>query len=92
MYPTLEKAVIYERFINDMIFIAIGKNLTENIITAMEKGLVNVAFQITTKLFNTKCTDQQVEYLDFSSNIYRTHHLNFSHVFMSKKLLLAGLL
>ena len=63
-FPILKKAVIYKRFINDIIFIAIGENSTQNIIKAIENSLGKVGLQITTKLFNTKCSDQQVEFLD----------------------------
>ena len=63
-FPTLKKAVIYKRFIDDIIFIAIGENSTQNIIKAIENSLGNVGLHITTKLFNTKCSDQQVEFLD----------------------------
>ena len=63
-FPILKKAVIYKRFIDDIIFIAIGENSTQNIIKAIENNLGKVGLQITTKLFNTKCSDQQVEFLD----------------------------
>ena len=63
-FPILKKAVIYKRFIDDIIFIAIGENSTQNIIKAIENSLGKVGLQITTKLFNTKCSDQQVEFLD----------------------------
>ena len=63
-FPILKKAVIYKRFIDDIIFIAIGENSTQNIIKALENSLGKVGLQITTKLFNTKCSDQQVEFLD----------------------------
>ena len=63
-FPILKKAVIYKRFIYDIIFIAIGENSTQNIIKAIENSLGKVGLQITTKLFNTKCSDQQVEFLD----------------------------
>ena len=63
-FPTLKKAVIYKRFIDDNIFIAIGENSTQNINKAIENSLGKVGLQITTKLFNTKCSDQQVEFLD----------------------------
>ena len=63
-FPTLKKAVIYKRFIDDIIFIAIGENSTQNIIKAIENSLGKVGLQITTKLFNTKCSDQQVKFLD----------------------------
>ena len=63
-FSILKKAVIYKRFIDDIIFIAIGKNSTQNIIEAIENSLGKVGLQITIKLFNTKCSDQQVEFLD----------------------------
>ena len=63
-FPTLKKAVIYKRFIDGIIFIAIGKNSTQNIIKAIENSLGKVGLQITTTLFNTECSDQQVEFLD----------------------------
>ena len=63
-FPILKKAVIYKRFIDNIIFIAIGENSTQNIIKAIENSLGKVGLQITTKLFNTKCSDQQVEFLD----------------------------
>ena len=63
-FPILKKAVIYKRFIDDIIFIAIGENSTQNIIKAIENSLGKVGLQITTKLYNTKCSDQQVEFLD----------------------------
>ena len=63
-FPTLKKAVIYKRFIDDIIFIAIEENSTKNIIKAIENNLGKVGLQITTKLFNTKCSDQQDEFLD----------------------------
>ena len=62
-FPTLKKALVYKRFIDDIIFIAIGENLTQNIIKAIENRLGKVGLQITTKLFNTKCSDQQVKFL-----------------------------
>ena len=63
-FPTLKKAVIYKRFIDDIIFIAIGKNSTQNIIKEIENSHGKVGLQITSKLFITKCSDQQVEFLD----------------------------
>ena len=63
-FPILKKAVIYKRFIDDIIFIAIGENSTQNIIKAIENSLGKVGLQMITKLFNTKCSDQQVEFLD----------------------------
>ena len=63
-FPTLKRAVIYKRFIDDIIFIAIGENSTHNIIKAIENSLGKVGLQITTKLFNTKCSDQKIEFLD----------------------------
>ena len=63
-FPTSKKAVIYKRFIDDIICIAIGENSTQNIIKAIENSLGKVGLQITTKLFNIKCSDQQVEFLD----------------------------
>ena len=63
-FPTLKKAVIYKRFIDDIIFIAIRENSTQNIIKEIENTLGKVGLQMTTKLFNTKCSDQQVEFLN----------------------------
>ena len=62
-FPTPKKAVIYKRFMDDIIFIAIGENSTQNIIKAIKNSLGKVGLQITNKLFNTKCSDQQVELL-----------------------------
>ena len=63
-FPILKKVVIYKRFIDDITFIAIGENSRQNIIKAIENSLGKVGLQITTKLFNTKCSDQQVEFFD----------------------------
>ena len=41
-FPTLKKAVIYKRFIDDIIFIAIEKNSTQNVIKAIENSLGKV--------------------------------------------------
>ena len=60
VFPTLKKLVIYKRFIDDIIFIAIGENSTLNIIKAIENSLGKVGLQNTTN----KCSDQQVEFLD----------------------------
>ena len=63
-FSTLKKAVIYKRIIDDIIFIAIRENSAQNIIKAIENSLGKVGLQTTTKLFNTKCSDQQIEFLD----------------------------
>ena len=63
-FSTLKKAVIYKRFIDDIIFIAIGENSTQNIIKAIETSFGKVGLQLTIRLFNTKCSEQQVEFLD----------------------------
>ena len=91
-FPTLKKAVIYKRFIDDIIFIAIGENSRQNIIKAIENSLGKVGLHMTTKLFSTKCSDQQGEFLDVLTSTHRTRHLNLSGVIMSKKLSLTGLL
>ena len=54
-FPILKKAVVYKRFIDDIIFISIGENSTQSIIKAIENSLGKVGLRITTKLFNTKC-------------------------------------
>ena len=78
-FPTLKKAVIYKRFIDDIIFIAIGENSTQNIIKAVENSLGKVGLQITTKFFNTKCLDQQVEFLD----VFQKHSSDLSFKFVT---------
>ena len=91
-FPILKKAVIYKRFIDDIIFNAVGENSTQNIIMATENSLGKIGLQITTKLLNTKSLDQQVEFVDvLHTSTHRTHHLNLSRVIMSKKLPLIGL-
>ena len=47
--PILKNPDIYERFIDDIIFIAIGENSTQSIINALENSLGNVELKITTK-------------------------------------------
>ena len=91
-FPTLKIAVIYKRFIDDTIFIAIGENSTKNIIKAIENSLGKVGLQTTTKLFNTKYSDQQAEFLDIlhqhsSDSLFKVVTCNYV-----KKLPLTGLL
>ena len=43
--PYFKKAVIYKRFIDDIIFIAIGENSTQNIIKAIENSLQKLDFK-----------------------------------------------
>ena len=63
-FPTVKKAVIYKRLIDDIIFIALGENSMQNIIKAIENSPEKVGLQTTTQMFNTKCSDQEVEFLD----------------------------
>ena len=91
-FPILKKAVVYKRFIDDIIFIAIGENSTQNIIKAIKNSLGKVGLQITTKLFNIKCSDQQVEFLDVLHKHSSDSPFKFVTSNYVKKLPLTGLL
>ena len=62
-FPTLTKAVIYKRFIDDIILLQLWKTQRQRY-QAFENSIGNVGFKITTKSFNTKFTDQKIEFLD----------------------------
>ena len=91
-FPILKKVVIYKRFIDDITFIAIGENSRQNIIKAIENSLGKVGLQITTKLFNTKCSDQQVEFFDVLHKHSSDSPFKFvTSNYVKKKLPLTGL-
>ena len=61
--PILKNPAMYKRLIDDVIFITIGENSTQTklIIKALENSHETVGIKITTKSFDTKFTDQQIE-------------------------------
>ena len=60
-------------------------NSTQIIFKALENSLESVGLRIAIKLYNTKFTDQQIEFWMFFTNPLRNHHSYLSRVNMSKK-------
>ena len=64
----------------------------QNIIKAIENSLGKVGLQIITKLFNSNCSDQQVEFLDVFHKQSSDSPFKFVTCNYIKKLPLTGLL